>query len=133
MKIDNLVGEIINKAHYNGSSIYLDCVGSVFELTPDADCCADCYINDVNCSEVLSNATILEIESLYTGDDLKSSPGDDEEAENDYIDVWGVRIHTTKGICTIGMRTRHNGCYVGRLECSKVSRVDLSMPLLIDF
>lgn len=116
MNNDDLVGKHIKDARHNGESIYLNLVdGSCVSLTPYGDCCANCYIQNVDGSEALVDATVKQVE------DLECQLSDEEEAEqSEYtvIDAWGHRIITDKGICNIEMRVSHNGYYGGSLDSS---------------
>ena len=105
-----LVGRTIEAAYKYGEYIYLVFIdGQIARLHPDGDCCSHCYIAGATLTEALTLATVTSIENLVK-----------HEVENDQAhevsEVWGHRIHTTRGTCTLEMRLEHNGYYSGRLE-----------------
>lgn len=113
---DNILnGAKINKVFYNDGIIYLDTDKGGFGLEPYGDCCAHCYITDVDGSETLEGGTILEIQDLERPSILK----EDAFYYSEVSEVWGHRIVTDKGICTVGMRVDHNGYYGGCLNVTK--------------
>lgn len=115
--VDDLVGLEIKKAYsYNGDIVLVTDKG-VIQLSPEGDCCANCYITDIDGSECLLG-NVKEVESLTLPD---LSP---EEFSDECSDVWGHRIHTDKGICTIGMRVDHNGYYGGTLTARKGNELE---------
>lgn len=116
MRDEELIGKHIKNAYFNNGNIYLQCNQvKTYCLEPEGDCCAHAYVNAVNGADALIDATITSIEDLEF-----SSNGDGDYS---VIDVWGHRIHTTKGICTLDMRTEHNGYYGGWLKINLVETV----------
>ena len=113
MELKDLVGMKVKKAMMQGGDILLETPEGTIRLFPEGDCCASCYITDIDGSEALKNSTIKEVE------DLVRPALPDNEKTDEVSDVWGHRIHTTKGIVTIGMRVDHNGYYGGSLYVSK--------------
>lgn len=108
-QLTDLKDVFIKAAYTDGETIYLvQSDDSTISLTPEGDCCAHCYVNDIDNSDALQGATVLEVEDL-AGDRV------DNSEYGDVTESWGHRIHTTKGICTIGMRVEHNGYYGGSL------------------
>jgi hypothetical protein len=80
-------------------------------LQPEGDCCANCYIENLDGADVLVGI-VREVQ------DLQLPPVSGENVIIDEVsDVWGHRIITDKGICTIEMRVDHNGYYGGSLSC----------------
>lgn len=116
LSMKNLVGLKIVKS-FGKDNLVIVTESGTFSLQPMGDCCASCYITDIDCSEALQGGTIKEIEDLVR--ELPSGATVDECSE-----VWGHRIHTDKGICTIGMRVDHNGYYSGWLQVSRLKNFD---------
>lgn len=108
-RLSDLKDVYVRQAFNDSGDLYLEQAdGTFISLRPEGECCASCYIQDLDGSEALQDATILEVEDL--------SGGSVEDRDSYQVsDTWGHRIHTTKGICTIGMRVDHNGYYGGRL------------------
>jgi hypothetical protein len=131
LNMDYLAGKVVTDARYDGENIYLNLAneGGCITLIPYGDCCANCYILNVDGSEALFGATIEAVQDL----ECFLTP-EEEENLSDYtcIDAWGHRILTNKGICTIEMRVSHNGYYGGSLTVSQGSEVS-SAKLLTDF
>jgi hypothetical protein len=126
--LEILAGKQIIDARWDGDSIFLNCSNEEhIQLEPYGDCCANCFICNVDGAEALSGASIIEVEDL----DL---PLTDDDVNDDYTttDVWGHRLKTDKGICTIEMRVIHNGYYGGSLNVYS-SRERSEAPLLLDF
>lgn len=106
-ELRTLVGKKIQTAYWTGGSIRLTTLEGDLGLEPYGECCADCFITDIDGANALFDATVLKIEDLETYQAFSNS--------YDVIETWGHRIHTDKGICTIGMRVEHNGYYGGSL------------------
>lgn len=109
--VNDLVGLEIKKAYDSDGGIVLVTNKGIVQLSPEGDCCARCYITDIDGSECLLG-NVKEVESL-------TRPEVPADECNDVSDVWGHRIHTDNGICTIGMRVDHNGYYGGSLTACK--------------
>ncbi len=124
--VDELVGLHVLEARYDGSIIDLNLTESFLRLIPVGDCCANCYIQHVSGAYALQNATIRSVETI------ESTPTDEEIAAADCLDAWGHRITTDKGVCSIEMRTDHNGYYGGMLQPSAAIEAS-TKPLLDDF
>lgn len=83
----------------------------LFTATPYGDCCANCYIQHVSGTWALApGAVVAAVE------DIELSPVPDDEKNDEASDVWGHRIVTDKGICSIEMRVDHSGYYGGSLD-----------------
>lgn len=127
MYLRDLVGLKINKAYRTPEGFVLDTSMGTLVAYPEGDCCSQCSITDMCFTEALEGAIIKEIEDM-------SLPAPAAQSGDDVVDVWGHRIHTDKGICTIGMRLDHNGYYGGSLHFSKQNNMDLStLAKLEDF
>lgn len=126
----DLVGLTITEAKYDGTYIYLICSRGrapdrIVVLEPYGDCCAHTYVEHVDCAEALVNAIVTDVQ------DLEQSSN---ESDYEVIDTWGHRIHTDKGICTLDMRTSHNGYYGGHLNVSeRDTAVPANAQVLVDF
>lgn len=107
-----MVGFKVQEVRYDGSTMYLVGDEHSFELEPEGDCCAHCYINGLNYIEALQGGTIKEVENL----ELPDEKNEDYEV----INAWGHRFHTDKGIATLDMRVSHNGYYGGWVNVRKV-------------
>ena len=126
MSLDMMVGTEIVSVTYDGDSLYFETNCGTYRATPYGDCCANCYIQHISGSEALvKGAVIASVEDI-------SLPDVPEEDCCDVSEVWGHKIRTDKGWCTIEMRVDHNGYYGGSLS------VDLQdtcpeVPALEDF
>ncbi len=131
MTLGELVGlHVVDARKTEDGDIILNVETRAIRLTPAGDCCATCYIQHVDGSEVLTDATITAIERLeFPVHEITEK----EQAEADVLDGWGHRIHTTKGICTIDMRVAHNGDYGGKLDPTRTATSDKISPILVDF
>lgn len=82
----------------------------LYKASPYGDCCANCYVQHISGTDALAPGAVI------TGvEDIELPPVPDDE-QNDVSDVWGHRIVTDKGICSIEMRVDHNGYYGGSLD-----------------
>lgn len=130
--VKDIVGLKIDKAYRTEHGFILETNEGLLELTPDGDCCSECTLTDMDFTNVLFDAEVLKVEDL----ELPKVPNseDPERSDNSHnvTDVWGYRIHTTKGICTIGMRLDHNGYYSGKLSTQINNDLDLSKLKLLD-
>lgn len=79
----------------------------------------------VQSSEHLVNASVLAVEDL----ELEDVP---ESTEDHVIEVWGHRIITNIGICTISMRVEHTGYYGGRLTVKAADMITEGAKPLTD-
>jgi hypothetical protein len=123
---DQLTGRRILTAHLADGSVYLTTAdGLTIQLEPEGDCCANAFFQHVDCSEALTDAVVSEVQ------DLEWSSSEDGDSKT--VDVWGHRIHTSRGICTFDMRTEHNGYYSGRLEARVVDGLPAHAKPLEDF
>lgn len=128
--LDLLVDETIVQAFLNEGYIYLSLdTGRNIALVPEGDCCANCYINGINFSEQLLG-TIISVDELDGGQEIEKT---ESGYEGNHIDIWGHRIHTTQGFCTIDMRTEHNGYYSGRLLMKDAKIIPVGAKPLEDF
>lgn len=140
MNTDNQVSELIGikvaNAFWDGRNIYLISTDEkIFRLYPYGDCCSYCYICGVNNPEALKGATILSIEDLEMEESVLVAsdprvkgggyPNDDGEEDSCVMVVWGHRIHTTKGTCTIDLRVEHNGNYGGWIEVNELTKEEI--------
>ena len=125
----NLVGLIIEGAYRvpnDRDFLYFKLKdGRCVEFESEGSCCATCYICHINCSDALANAEVLRVENL--------EEHGIQDGDYSYTDVWGHRIVTTKGICTIDMRTEHNGNYSGWLNAKCVDALPAGVVPLEDF
>jgi hypothetical protein len=110
--------ELTKAARWDGESIWLETDRGTYRATPYGDCCANCYVQHVSGAEALAaGAVIIDVE------DIELQNVKDESC--DVSDVWGHRLRTSKGWCTIEMRVDHNGYYGGSLD---VTPVGLAVP-----
>lgn len=128
MKLQDLIGLYIKSAYFcnNRDCVYLRLSDKIIELRPEGDCCAQSYIQHVSLSDAFINCTINDIEDL----EYQSST---EDNHGGCTDVWGHRFHTSKGTCTIDLRTEHNGYYSGMLTAYEVEDIPENSNLLEDF
>ena len=107
--MERLLGEHIVCARERKGVIELGLSGSrPVRLVPYGDCCSSCFIEDVDNIDALQDAKVTGVEELEVNSTGSRGAGE-------VTDTWGYRLHTDKGICTIGMRLEHNGYYGGRL------------------
>lgn len=129
MDLSKLVGMSIQKALYDGDSLYLFCEGKkeIIKLEPTGDCCARCFIAQVNFSETLKGE-VAKVERLEF---KRENDGD----YGDVTDIFGYDITTLRGTCTIDMRTQHNGYYSGDFEWHEIdaNSVPTTAKELTDF
>src|ERR1700722_16090914 len=122
--LNYLVNRKIADARWDGANLFLNRAdgAGAFQLEPFGSCCAQCFICHIDGSEVLTNAHILEVEDL-------SLPLADNDVNNDYTvtEVWGHRIKTDRGICTIEMRVIHNGYYGGSLDVYRLEEPSMHL------
>jgi hypothetical protein len=122
-----LLGKKIVRALFTGTNIVLSLAdGTHKTLTPDGDCCSECFINDVDGADALKGGTLLRVEDL----EMTTDPPSEEACG--VVDRWGHRFITDKGTCTIGMRLEHNGYYGGSLYVQKTLEAP-DAPELVDF
>lgn len=108
-KLKVLVGMVLEKAFKSNDDVYLVCSDqSVVRLRPEGDCCANCFIAGATLTDVLSGATVTAVEDLEEHSEDKGC--------DSVVDTWAHRIHTSRGTCTLEMRTEHNGYYRGWLN-----------------
>jgi hypothetical protein len=128
INLEALVGQTIEAAYMSADGdLYLVLLnGRTYHLQGEGDCCANCWIADVDGAEALQVAEILSIEDLAI-EDTEETTGDVVEQS------WGHRIHTNRGICTIGMRLSHNGYYGGWLNVHLLKKLPGGLAPLRDF
>jgi hypothetical protein len=108
--IEMLVGAKMVLATELAGDLYFLTDRGLYVGRPYGDCCASCYVQHIEGTWALAKgATIASVEGI----ELPPVP---QEEQNDVSDVWGHRITTDKGVCTIEMRVDHNGYYGGSLN-----------------
>lgn len=115
MTIEILVGAKMQFATEIGDDLYLMTDRGLYRLSPEGECCSHCYIQHVNGAWALARGAVIS-----SVENIELPPVPEEEA-NDVSDVWGHRITTDKGNCSIEMRLDHNGYYGGSLDVSLVT------------
>lgn len=111
VNLDALVGLTVEAAYRAEEDIWLVSIdGRTVRLRPHGDCCAYCYVAGATLTDALLVATISSIEDL--GVDSVQAEADDY---GETVDTFGHRFHTSRGTCTLDMRTEHNGYYSGWL------------------
>jgi hypothetical protein len=135
--LETLAGRHIVSAHFDKATGFVELVSNdpipyhsltkvhIIRLMPECDCCSHCYIQHVSGADTLQNATIASVETLETRTE--------NDPDGDVLDVWGHRITTNKGTCTIEMRLVHNGYYSGQFVLSAFLNETSDAPLLEDF
>lgn len=112
LKKENLIGVKVNNVYINDDNtiVKLDTdKGDVF-LSWWGDCCSLCYLAHISGSEVLKDATIL---------DVQHSEWEDIGGDGYYVmEKMGSTIKTIKGWVTLETRLEHNGYYGGTIEIS---------------
>jgi hypothetical protein len=101
-------GTRINEVLFHEGDLWFSTPDGFIKAEPEGDCCASCYVQHIDGADALQGATVAEVESI----ELPPVP-DSEQC--DVSDVWGHKIRTDKGHCTIEMRVDHNGYYGGEL------------------
>lgn len=110
MNLKDLVGAKMVAAWEHGGDLFFVTDKGTFQGTPYGDCCASCYVQHISGAEALAEgAEVLEVEDIEL-------PAVEDPVE--VSDVWGHKLKTTKGYCTIEMRVDHNGYYGGSLDWS---------------
>jgi hypothetical protein len=113
MGLEKMIGAEIRGVAYKGDVLYISTNCGVFVCTPEGDCCASCYIQHISGTDALAvGAVIASVEDIT----LPDVPDQDSYSVSD---VWGHRIKTDKGYCSIEMRVDHNGYYGGWLSVSE--------------
>ena len=144
-RLDCLVGKQIARALIHNGDIYLevggqcmrhdDCVetpemgkecgaGTIIRLNPEGDCCASAYIQGVSIAYALVDATVTAVGDM---------DGGSEDRDGGQVDTWGHTITTTKGMCSLDMRTEHNGYYSGWMNVSEEATIPEGAKALEDF
>ncbi len=114
MNFEKMIGTEIRGVAYKGDTLYISTNCGVFVCTPEGDCCASCYIQHISGTEALAvGAVIASVEDI----ELPDVP--DDERSDEVSHVWGHKIRTDKGWCSIEMRVDHNGYYGGWLSVSE--------------
>lgn len=88
-----------------------------FFLNFTGDCCAHCFVAQVNGIENLIDATITKVETTQW-------ETISEEEYGDVVEEMGATIRTNKGVTTFETRVNHNGYYGGSVNVSKDYPVD---------
>jgi hypothetical protein len=127
MNLKRLIHIKIIKSFFDNGMIYLQTDSEVYKLEPYGECCAVCFIQHIESSDILNDSIIVDV------DDIELKELEQEEHDGDIVEIWGHRIITTKGICTIEMRVDHNGYYGGSLDLSITTKVPDTAKLLEDF
>lgn len=112
MNFQKMIGAEILGVAYKGETLYISTNCGVFVCTPEGDCCAQCYIQHISGTDALAKGAVIASVEDITLPDV-------EQGEFDASDVWGHRIITDKGHCSIEMRVDHNGYYGGWLSISE--------------
>lgn len=116
MGLQDLVGATMRYAIKQEDNLFLLTDRGVYKAEPEGDCCANCYIQHISGTDALARGAVVR-----SVEDIELPPIPDSEKQDDGDDVWGHRITTTKGICSIEMRVTHNGYYGGTLNFGLVS------------
>lgn len=111
VQLQTLVGATIKRAGKFGESLFFLTDRGVFQGTPYGDCCANCYVQHVSGTDALAAGAVV-----HSVEDIELPPVPDDEKSDEVSEVWGHRITTSMGVCSIEMRVDHNGYYGGSLE-----------------
>lgn len=98
-------------------------------LTWSGDCCARCFLANVNNSDALIGSTIISVEHTEWNTLKESDPDNYEVKES-----MGTTIKTTRGTVTFESRLEHNGYYSGYIQVSDIGPKDeIALQPLKDF
>jgi hypothetical protein len=111
MPLEMLVGARVLVAMMRDGSLYFATERGIYRASPEGDCCANCYVQHVSGTDALAPGAIIA-----AVEDIVLPPVAEEERTDEVSFVWGHRITTDKGICSIEMRVDHNGYYGGNLS-----------------
>lgn len=118
-----LIPEVDGQA---GPVVVLEFDGGIkVQTSAFGDCCSSAFVQHVCYSEALTDATVTKLEPLET------MPVEWSASES--VGGWGLRIHTTRGICNIECRLEHNGYYSGTIEWAWLDALPIDAKPLEDF
>jgi len=111
----SLVGLKVTEAFVNADKdvVVLKTADGDRYLSWHGDCCAHCFLANVEGAENLKGAEILTVECA------EWVQGEDKE-NYEVIDSMGTKIKTTKGYVALETRVEHNGYYGGEISVSKI-------------
>lgn len=117
LSIADLVGLTIQSAEINEEHdlVRLETDKGVLFLNWYGDCCANCFLANVQGAENLIGATVLEAENMEWEDISNKN-----EEYSDVLESMGTKIKTTKGHVTFETRVSHNGYYGGTLSVTEL-------------
>jgi hypothetical protein len=91
---------------------FTDCFGIQHHFMAVGDCCSQSWVEHIDGVEVLSSATITEMEDVGGDEDETLCNQDGHE----YVKVYFFKFKTTLGYATIEMRNSSNGYYGGEMQ-----------------
>ncbi len=116
--IEALIGRKVLSASINAKNdlVVLDTDKGNLYLTWEGDCCAKCFLANINGSENLIDAKILKVENK----EWDATQVDEFEV----IESMGTTIKTDKGFVDLETRLEHNGYYGGEILVSDDEPMD---------
>lgn len=89
--------------------LFIDTNGGEYVVPVDADCCSHTWIESVELPALGFPFDIIKF------DDLDLPGSDDNHPEHDCLQVYGVKLTTSKGDMVIDFRNSSNGYYGGSI------------------
>lgn len=107
---DFLVGKTINEIMLasDKKAILFKCSDGDHIAKADGDCCSDTWVENIEVTVLSFPCTVLSVNYLETRDD--------EEADYECVQFYGLRINTDKGSIELDYRNSSNGYYGGNLS-----------------
>ena len=120
--LDALLGKRIRAAYTTPDKtlIVFDCGDSKLAYYTDGECCSESWIEHIEGTEAIRDATVNAIEER---DDWVDGSDD----RDDCVTVYATAIRTDKGVCVIEYRNASNGYYGGSLEPTMDHSADLEI------
>jgi hypothetical protein len=115
--LKDLIGHIVFNVMVTDDegAVRFACAGGVMiDYGCVGDCCSETWIAEVLNLSALIGHTVQNVEELELP--ISSSSEPDPRSRQEYDELYGYRLDTEAGSCTIVFRNSSNGCYGGWVE-----------------
>lgn len=112
----HLIGAKISKLHLQEDQVlFFSTDRGLVQWVVYGDCCSYSYFYELIGLYALQDATVSKLEVLFDGEPADKGEKDPENID-EFLQAYGMAVHTDKGLCKVIFRNASNGYYGGWAE-----------------